>query len=137
MPVFKNSSLQRFLSILFALGLILVMGISQATVQAQEASPGDRIYVVCHVDVAPGTSAASGTKMLQQYVVDTRKDKGAIRIEAYVQVDRTNHFSLVEVWQDRAAFEAHENAAHTKQFRQDIQPLLGSPFDERLHHLLE
>jgi len=137
MSVLKKLSLRGFLSILCALGVILAVGISLAAVKAQEAAPGDRIYVVCHVDVAPGTSAASGTKMLQQYVVDTRKDKGAIRIESYVQIDRTNHFSVVEVWQDRAAFEAHENAAHTKQFRQDIQPLLGSPFDERLHHLLE
>ncbi|MGH9591598.1 MAG: putative quinol monooxygenase [Bryobacteraceae bacterium] len=137
MSAWKNSSLQRFLLRVCVPVLLVAAGFCVWSARAQEPGTGDRLYVVCHVDVAPGPSAASGTKMLQQYVADTRKDKGAMRIEAYVQVDRTNHFSLVEVWQDRGSFEAHENAAHTRQFRQDIQPLLGSPFDERLHHLLE
>ena len=137
MSVLANTvSLRRFF--VRVAGALLLAGIGMvAWTHAQESGTRDRIYVVCHVDVAPGTSAASGTKMLQQYVMDTSKDKGAVRIEAYVQVDRNNHFSVVEVWQDRAAFEAHENASHTKQFRQEIQPLLGSPFDERLHQLLE
>jgi quinol monooxygenase YgiN len=132
----KNKVVRRFLfqvvgaTVLAGLGLV-------AWTHAQDTKSRDRIYVVCHVDVAPGTSAATGSKLLQQYVADSRKDKGAVRVEAYVQIDRNNHFSLVEVWQDRQAFEAHENAAHTKQFRQEIQPLLGSPFDERLHQLLE
>ena len=31
----------------------------------------------------------------------------------------------------------HVAAAHTRQFRQQIDPMLGSPYDERLHLLLE
>jgi quinol monooxygenase YgiN len=132
----KIGCLRRFL--LTAAGGIVLAGLGLVTwTHAQETGTGDRIYVVYHVDVAPGSSAPIGTKLLQQYVIESRKDKGAVRVEAYVQIDRNNHFSLVEVWQDRQAFEAHENAAHTKQFRSDIQPLLGSPFDERLHQLLQ
>jgi quinol monooxygenase YgiN len=103
---------------------------------AQESGARDRIYVVSHVDVLP-TEAAAGTKILQQYVADSRKDKGAVRVEVYVQVSRVNHFSMVEVWQNRQALDAHEAAAHTKKFREQIDPLLGSPYDERLHTMME
>ena len=102
---------------------------------AQDAGTKDRIYVVTHVDTLPSNGPALG--FLQQYVSDTRKDKGAVRIELYDQIGRTNHFSLVEVWENQLAFEAHEAAAHTKKFREDIQPKLGSPFDERLHTIVE
>jgi quinol monooxygenase YgiN len=100
--------------------------------RAQESGARERIYAVTHVDVLP-TEAAAGTKLLQQYVVESRKDKGAVRVEAYIQVSRINHFTLVEVWENRQALEAHEAAAHTKKFREQMDPLLGSPYDERLH----
>ena len=41
------------------------------------------------------------------------------------------------IWQNKSAFEAHLALPHTKSFREKIQPLLGSPFDERLHILLQ
>ncbi|HEY3825090.1 MAG TPA: antibiotic biosynthesis monooxygenase [Bryobacteraceae bacterium] len=47
-----------------------------------------------------------------------------------------NHFTIVSVWQSKEAFEAHSAAEHTKRFREKIQPMMGSPFDERLHNLL-
>ena len=96
----------------------------------------DRVYVVTHVDVLP-TEAATGTKLLQQYAADSRKDKGAVRVEVYIQISRVNHFSVVEVWQNRQALDAHEAAPHTKKFREQIDPLLGSPYDERLHTIGE
>jgi quinol monooxygenase YgiN len=100
--------------------------------RAQETAMHDRIYVVSHVDVLP-TEAAAGAKLLQQYVADCRKEKGVVRVEVYVQISRNNHFSMVEVWQNRQAFDAHEAAPHTKKFREQIDPILGSPYDERLH----
>src|SRR5258708_5765993 len=44
--------------------------------RAQEPKTGDKIYVVTHVDVVP-TEAAAGGKLLQQYVTESRKEKGA------------------------------------------------------------
>jgi quinol monooxygenase YgiN len=44
---------------------------------------------------------------------------------------------IVEVWESQQAFDAHIAAAHTVQFRQQIDPMLGSPYDERLHHIME
>jgi quinol monooxygenase YgiN len=103
---------------------------------AQEPAAHDMIYVVAHVDIIPPETAA-GTKLVQQYVADTRKDKGVVRVEASSEISRGNHISIVEVWQNQKAFDEHVAAAHTRQFRQQIDPKLGSPYDERLHHSLE
>jgi quinol monooxygenase YgiN len=103
---------------------------------AQEMAAHDRIFVVTHVDIVP-TDAAAGTKLVQQYVIDSRKDKGLVRIEAGAQISRTNHIILVEVWQNQKALDEHIAAAHTREFRKQIDPTLGSPYDERLHLNLE
>jgi quinol monooxygenase YgiN len=115
--------------------MILTVTFFTAPISAQDSAMKDRVYVVTHVDTLPGNGP--GAKLLQQYAADSRKDKGAVRIELYVQTSRPNHFSMVEVWENQQAFEAHEAAAHTKKFREDIQPMLGSPFDERLHQIVE
>src|SRR3981081_691525 len=55
--------------------------------RAQESGARDRIYAVTHVDIVP-TDAAAGTKLVHQYVLESRKDKGAGRVEPYIQVAR-------------------------------------------------
>ena len=119
---------------IFAL-LVLAATSFAARISAQDSAMEERIYVVTHVDTLPGNGPAA--KLLQQYVTDSRKDKGAVRMELYVQISRANHFSLVEVWENQQAYDAHLAAAHTRQFREQIQPMLGSPFDERLHQIVE
>jgi quinol monooxygenase YgiN len=105
------------------------------TASAQTASKN--VYVVTHVDIA-GTPAivADATKLLREFSADSQKDPGVVRFELLIQDGRLNHFTIVSVWQTREAFEAHSGADHTKRFREKLQPMLGSPFDERLHGLL-
>lgn len=95
-----------------------------------------RIYVVTHVDVMPNY-AADGAKLLKQFAVDSRNDGGSVRFELLGEPTRKNHFTIVSVWENQAAFESHLEARHTREFREKLQPLLGSPFDERLHSLLQ
>jgi quinol monooxygenase YgiN len=107
---------------------------------AQKAVPqtsGKNVYVVTHVDVA-GTPAivAEATRLLKEFSAESQKDPGVVRFELLLQDGRLNHFTIVSVWQTRDAFEGHSGAEHTKRFREKIQPMLGSPFDERLHGLL-
>ena len=66
--------------------------------------------IVTHIDVTPNF-ADGANKAIQKYAADSRKDKGAISIEGLVQDGRTNHFTIVEVWQSREAFEAHAGLA--------------------------
>jgi len=119
--------------LLLATSAVLCLGLFAPT-PAQE--PGRQLYVVTHIDLNGPGAAAEGTKLLQQFVADTRKDTGAVRIELLVEPTRLNHLTMVQIWQTRADFEAHLGAAHTRAFREKLQPLLGSPFDERLHVLV-
>lgn len=119
----------------FAL-LTLALCFFAAGAPAQDQAARDRILVVTHVDIIP-PKAADGTKLVQQYVAETRKDPGLVRIEASSEIARGNHISIVEVWQNQKAFDEHVAAAHTRQYRQQLDPMLGSPYDERLHHSLE
>jgi quinol monooxygenase YgiN len=40
---------------------------------------------------------------------------------------------VVEVWKSRKAYDDHLAIDHVKAYRAKLQPMLGSPFDERLH----
>jgi quinol monooxygenase YgiN len=117
-----------------ALGLTGAHTISTRAQQATQPT-GNMLYVATFVDVTPPNTAAGG-KALQKYVADSRKDPGFVRMEAVVQSGRENHFVIFAVWRDQQAFDAHESAAHTKEFRTTMSPLMGAPFDQRLHRLL-
>ena len=92
------------------------------------------LYVVTHVDVMPKFTDA-GRDLLKFFAVDSRKDAGAIRIDVLEELGRPNHSTVVEVWASRQAYEDHLAAEHTRAYRAKLQPMLGSPFDERLHRL--
>jgi len=136
MPIQSKGSFMRSPMLRMGAALILVSCGLAGRALAQEPAAHDMIYVVTHVDIIPPETAA-GTKLVQQYVGDSRKDKGVVRVEASSEISRGNHISIVEVWQNQKAFDEHVAAAHTRQFRQQIDPKLGSPYDERLHHSLE
>mgnify|MGYP002814603799 CR=1 FL=1 len=115
----------------------MVMAIFGTVLPAVAQEPGKQLYVVTHVDTFGGAQAAEAAKMLQQFAVDSRKDAGSVRFELLREPSRLNHFTIVEVWRNRQDFEAHLAAAHSRSFREKLQPILGSPFDERLHVLLQ
>lgn len=113
-----------------------VISIALAGLLLAQVAKEKELYVVTHIDVTPNY-AADTAKAVAQFAVDSRKDGGCVRFEALRSTDRMNHFELVEVWRAKRDFESHEAQEHTKQFREKIQPGLGSPFDERLYNVLE
>ena len=112
----------------------VVLPVSASAQQKAEARSG-ALYVVTYVDVFPNFTEDT-MKALRQFATDNRKDPGLMRFEFLQDVVRTNHFSIVEVWQNRQAYDAHLTQEHSKRFREKIQPGLGSPFDERLYNLV-
>lgn len=99
---------------------------------AQTEPPPGPAYLVTYIEVAP---AASGKTLglLRTLRAAARKADGAVRFEVFQRRERPNHFAMVESWRDAAARDAHLAAAHTKQFREAIQPLLIAGWDERPH----
>jgi quinol monooxygenase YgiN len=136
MPIQSKANPGRWPSLRVWAALIVATCAVAGYTLAQDQAGRDRIYVVSHVDIIPPQKDA-GTKLVQQYVIDSRKDQGLVRVEAGSEISRGNHISIVEVWQNRKAFDEHVAAGHTRQFRQQIDPMLGSPYDERLHQSLE
>jgi quinol monooxygenase YgiN len=112
-----------------------VLPVPAAAQQKAEARSG-ALYVVTYVDVFPNFTDDT-VKALRQFAADSRKDQGLVRFEFLQDVVRTNHFSIVEVWQNRQAYDAHLTQEHSKRFREKIQPGMGSPFDERLYNLMQ
>lgn len=93
------------------------------------------IAVATHVDVIP-PQREHGTAITKQLAEDGRKESGNVRFEAVVQTNRQNHFTLIEVWRDRKAADAHIMAAHTRAFRDKLGPASGALYDERFYRLV-
>jgi quinol monooxygenase YgiN len=92
------------------------------------------VSVVSHVDVAPNPQTPVLLKGLAEA---SRKDDGNIRFDVLQHTMRANHFTIIETWRDQKAFDAHVAAAHTRQYRDELQPSTGSPLDERVYKAIE
>jgi quinol monooxygenase YgiN len=106
-----------------------------AVAPAPESVGRGSIYAVTHVDVIP-PSKDDCIVMLKKLADDTRKEPSAERFEAWQQNNRANHFTVAEIWKNRAAHEAHVAAATTKEFREKLGPMSGALYDERLYRSL-
>jgi quinol monooxygenase YgiN len=107
----------------------------QPAAPAPAVQPPGPVHVVTFVDITPD-NRAKGTAYCKQYVADTRKDPGNTSVELLAQTNRPNHLVIYEVWQNEAAFERHQSAAHTKDFRNKMGPIIGAPFDQRPHYVV-
>ena len=92
------------------------------------------VFVVSHVDVAPNTEAPA---LLQKLAEASRMEPGNLRFDVLQHVQRANHLTVVEHWQSQAALDTHVAAAHTREYRDALQPLTGSPLDERAYNPLD
>ncbi len=95
----------------------------------------DAVYVLTHVDVFPAgkdQAAALVTALAQA----GRKAPGNLMFDVLQVQGHPNHFTLVQGWRDRKAFDANLMAPSTRDFRQKITPLEGALYDERLYHAL-
>jgi quinol monooxygenase YgiN len=97
---------------------------------------GAAVAVITHVDVIP-PQRENGTAIVKQLAEDSRREGGNLRFEAVIQVNRQNHFTLIEVWRDRQSVEAHSIAVHTRTFREKLAPASGALYDERLYSVLD
>jgi quinol monooxygenase YgiN len=89
-----------------------------------------QVVVVAHVDVAPNPQVAV---LLKDLADASRKEPGNVRFDVVQHTMRANHFTVVEVWRDQKALDAHVASPHTRQYRDTLQPMTGSPLDERVY----
>ena len=96
---------------------------------------GRTVYVLTHADAIPPIPAALAA--LDPLAEASRHEPGNLRFDVLPQLNRQNHFTIVEVWQDERARDAHAAAVHTKEFREQFQRITGSLYDERLYRALD
>jgi quinol monooxygenase YgiN len=94
------------------------------------------VFAVTHVDL---TSAKKddGIAMSKALADQSRKDSGNLRYDVLQQGNRPNHLTLVEIWSGDKALEGHDTSAHTKKYRNDLTPMSGSLYDQRLYKTLQ
>ena len=93
------------------------------------------IIVVSHVDVPPPRKDEC-IAALNPLADGSRKGGGSQRFEVVQQTSRPNHFTVVEAWKDKKAYDASRSADAQRAFRDKLGPMLGALYDERLYQTL-
>ena len=106
------------------------------SVQPPQPTPSGRIvYAITHIDAA--SRANDAAPLLTQMAEASRKDQGNGRLEVLQQVGRPGQFTLVEIWSNKRILEGHQVLPRSIQYRDQIQPMIGAPYDERLYKILD
>jgi quinol monooxygenase YgiN len=74
---------------------------------------------------------------MKKLAADSRREPGAVRFDLWQQANRLNHFTIVEIWKDQPALDAHGLTAGTREFREKIGRMLGALYDDRRYRNLE
>ena len=122
----------------------LLIAAAIAVVPAARAAPaGGGIYMVEHVDFLGGDPAIAiaAAPLVKALAEASQKEAGVVRYDIYRQPPpRINHYEVVAVWTDAKAFDAHETAVHTLQFRaataQGGLAWRANLYDQRLYKVL-
>ena len=93
-------------------------------------------WIVSYIEIdADATEQVQ--QLIRQQVASARASAGNLYFEAAQRLSRDYHFVIIEAWANPEARANHAAAAHTRTFRQALQPFLYSPYDERIHVALE
>ena len=102
---------------------------------AEEKS--EPITIVSHMDIRPDAympqAEENSWRLFRAKTAATLQDAGLVSYVVLQEIGATNHFTIVETWRDAKAYQMRVRSKHTVQFRDEIQPFLGSPFDSRIH----
>ena len=140
------------------------VGLVAADLASMPEGTDDTIYVVTHADIIPPEQFAPcdrqinpdgpcGNEMLVGLANFSREHDGNLRYDVLTQNNRTNHMSVVEMWDSLEAQQAHQMHPEKKQFRNQLagiapeggvnddaqftpNMLTGSLWDERLYKLV-
>jgi len=120
----------------FALVIGLMTAAMSLSAAAQTPAPAPApnagpVYVITFFETGAAT-AAKAIAQFRPYAAATRKQDGNQGFLALQEIARPSRFAIVEVWRDKPAVEAH--AAALAALRDQLQPLLTSPFDTRTNY---
>ena len=112
--------------------LLSILVLAPGFMQFARADDAATAYIVAYFEVMP-PSQDRARALARELGAKSRKDDGILRFQLLQRIGQPNHFAILEAWKDKDAQAAHAAAAHTKDFREKLTPLLRSPYDERPH----
>lgn len=88
---------------------------------------------VAHVDIGMRTGLEVIEDALRSFVAGSASASGVIELVALKDERRPNHFEVVGRYRSEAAYHEHQVTEPNLAFRKSIGPVLGSPYEDRLH----
>jgi quinol monooxygenase YgiN len=116
---------------LLAVAAFAMTALAPSAAVAQNAT----FYTATYVEVGP-LLAKVGAATLKAYRDPARKDKGAVHLDVFENIDRPNQFVVLGAWADQAAYDAHKASTHFKTLNEKLQSMLVAPTDTRQHTAL-
>ena len=113
---------------------VAVTILSAAAVSVAQEADATR-YAVTYIEVMPA-SAAKAVEAFRRYRDASKLEGGFVKAELFEQTGWAGRFVIVETWKDQASFDAHQSAASTLQFRNALQPIRLSIYDQRPYRLI-
>jgi quinol monooxygenase YgiN len=108
---------------------------SPLSVGTSTPASADAVVIVTHVDIIP-TAVDAGTGKVRSFAEQGRGSAGNRRFDVLVQASRKNHMTIVESWDSLAAKNSWISTPTARSFREELQPMSGSLYDERAYRLL-
>jgi quinol monooxygenase YgiN len=97
---------------------------------------GETVVALTHVDVIP-PQLETGTAKVKAIVEAGRAAPGNLRYDDVVQANRKNHFTVIEAWKSQGDKNAWVSGKTARTFREDLQPIGGALYDERVYKVLK
>jgi quinol monooxygenase YgiN len=104
-----------------------------------KSAPANAVYMIQHVDIAFNGLSPPVQAAFKALAGPSQKEASALRYDVYEEpAPHLNHFSIVAAWTNEKAYEDHEAAPYTKQFRAAIAPTgHGNLYDQRIYKIVE
>jgi len=99
-----------------------------AMTQLASAQSGSPAFSVAYIEVKPSLTEQA-MSLLKAHAEESRAQDGNLRFQLLQRTGRPNHFAILEAWQNRQLQD--ERAAATIAFRDELDAMLYSPYDER------
>jgi quinol monooxygenase YgiN len=104
-------------------------------VGASKSTSGESVVALTHVDVIP-PQLELGTAKVKAIVEAGRAAPGNLRFDDVVQANRKNHFTVIEAWKSQGDKDAWVSSKTARTFREELQPIGGALYDERVFRVM-